>query len=200
MQPHTIWGLTGGIGSGKSTVAGILATCGATIVDADAISRSLTAASGAAIPAIKAAFGDAAIDANGAMDRDWMRARVFSDPDSKSRLEGILHPLIGLHTEAAILNAPTKWVICDVPLLVESAHWRAKVQGVWVVDCSVQTQINRVKARNQWSDAMVQAVIDKQVSRAQRLKSADIVTFNDGLSLQDLSSHVTTQSKFLGIR
>ena len=200
MDTHTIWGLTGGIGSGKSTVASLLAACGATIVDADAISKSLTAASGPAIPAIRSTFGDAAIDANGAMDRDWMRARVFADPAIKNQLESILHPMIGQLTAAAIVNAPTHWVICDVPLLVESAHWRKQVQGIWVVDCSFQTQIMRVKARNQWDEAMVMSVISKQASREERLRAADVVTFNDGVSLNELAKQVTTQSRYLGIR
>ena len=200
MQSHTIWGLTGGIGSGKSTVASILASCGATIVDSDAISRSLTAASGAAIPAIRAAFGEAAIDEEGAMNRDWMRARVFADPAIKDRLEGILHPMIGDSTQAAIIAAPTRWVVCDVPLLVESRHWRSQIQGVWVVDCSIETQVARVKARNQWDEDVIMSVIGKQASRLQRLRAADIVTFNEGLSLTELTQLVTTQSQRLEIR
>ena len=200
MQSHTIWGLTGGIGSGKSTVASILATCGATIVDSDAISRSLTAAAGAAIPAIRAAFGDAAIDEEGAMNRDWMRTRVFADPAIKDCLESILHPMIGDSTQAAIIAAPTRWVVCDVPLLVESRHWRSQIQGVWVVDCSIETQVARVKARNQWGDDVIMSVIGKQASRLQRLRAADIVTFNEGLSLTELTQLVTTQSQRLEIR
>lgn len=200
MVKRMIWGLTGGIGSGKSTVAGILSALGATIVDADAISRSLTEVGGPAIPAIQRAFGAEAIAPDGSMNRDWVRAKVFSDATAKQVLESILHPLIGSATQAAINAAPTTWVICDVPLLVESARWRREVQGVWVVDCTIETQIERVRARNHWTESTIRSVIDKQATRLQRLQAADVITYNDHISRTQLTELVTTQSQKLGIR
>ena len=126
MKRHTVWGLTGGIGSGKSTVARYLSAHGITVLDADQIAKGLTASGGCAIPAIRELFGDQAIDASGAMDRNHMRERIFADTGAKRQLEHVLHPLIQQAMTAAITEAPTDIVVCDVPLLVESAHWRPR--------------------------------------------------------------------------
>jgi len=136
-------GLTGGIGSGKSTVAGLLAAHGAAIIDTDAIARRLTLAGGAAIPALRAEFGDDYIDTNGALDRERMRTLAFGDPAARQRLEGILHPLIGEQTEreAAAAAAPVK--VFDVPLLVESGRWRARVDRVLVVARRVRVAMGK---------------------------------------------------------
>jgi dephospho-CoA kinase len=181
-------GLTGGIGSGKSTVASLLVGCGAVLVDTDAIARSLTAPGGAALPAIAAAFGAQMIGADGALDRDRMRALVFADPAAKARLETVLHPLIGEHAQA--LGAGTRSVVFDIPLLAESAHWRARVDRVLVVDCSEETQLRRVLQRSGWSEDTVRRVIAQQASRARRRAIADAVIFNDGLSLEALGREV----------
>ena len=183
-------GLTGGIGSGKSTVAGLLAAHGAAIIDTDAIARRLTLAGGAAIPALRAEFGDDYIDTNGALDRERMRTLAFGDPAARQRLEGILHPLIGAQTEreAAAAAAPVK--VFDVPLLVESGRWRARVDRVLVVDCSEETQRARVVQRAGWTDTMVRAVIAQQAPRARRLAAADAVIRNDGLTLVQLEAEV----------
>ena len=124
-------GLTGGIGSGKSTVAARLVERGAVLVDTDAISRALTATGGAALPAIAAAFGDRAIGADGALDRDHMRQLVFADPSARHRLEGILHPMIGAETQRQAALAAGRSIVFDVPLLTESAHWRARWTRCW---------------------------------------------------------------------
>lgn len=183
-------GLTGGIGSGKSTVAGLLASHGAQIIDTDAIARRLTLPGGAAIAAIRAAFGDAAIDPAGALDRERMRALVFGDPQARRRLEQILHPLIGVETEREAAASPAAVKVFDVPLLVESGRWRAIVDRVLVVDCSEATQLARVMQRAGWSEDTVRAVIAQQATRAARLACADAVIHNEGLSLDALGAEV----------
>ena len=187
-------GLTGGIGSGKSTVASILASAGAAVMDADAISRSLTLPGGRAIPAILAEFGEQLIAPDGAMDRDAMRALVFSNPQSKRQLEAIIHPLVGqvLQEEShAALAAGHACLVYDVPLLVESGdRWRRQVDWVCVVDCEVETQIQRVMRRNQLSRAEIERIISQQASRHQRLSCADAVIFNEGIDLAHLKQLV----------
>jgi dephospho-CoA kinase len=185
------FGLTGGIGSGKTTVAARLAALGACVVDTDAIARELTAAGGAAIGALRAAFGAQAIGADGALDRAHVRALVFRDPGARSRLEAVLHPLIGAEAErraAAVVGDAA--VVYDVPLLAESAHWRARVQRVLVVDCSEATQVERVVQRSGWSADEVRRVIAQQAPRAQRRAIADAVIHNDGLALAALHAEV----------
>lgn len=183
-------GLTGGIGSGKSTVAQLLVRCGAQLVDTDAIARSLTLPGGAAMPAITEAFGSQAVAADGSLDRGSMRARAFADPDAKRRLEAILHPMIGAEARRQAGAAPGHTVVFDVPLLAESTHWRARVQRVLVVDCSTETQVARVAARPGWTAEAARRVIDQQASRRQRRAIADAVLFNDGLTLAGLEAEV----------
>ncbi|TSE35455.1 Dephospho-CoA kinase [Tepidimonas fonticaldi] len=183
-------GLTGGIGSGKSTVAAMLAALGATVVDADAISRASTAPGGAAIEPIRQAFGDAFITPAGALDRDRMRARVFSDADAKARLEAIIHPLVRAEIDRRIAACTADAIVLDLPLLVESAAWRQRCDRVWVVDCTPQTQIRRVMARNGWPREQVLAVLAQQASRAQRLAAADVVIDNDDVDLDTLRERV----------
>ncbi|MCO5976899.1 dephospho-CoA kinase [Ideonella oryzae] len=185
-------GLTGGIGSGKSTVARMLAQRGACVIDTDAIARALTLAGGAALPEIAARFGPEMIDSQGALDRARMRALVFGQPDAKLKLEAILHPLIGLETERQAQTAdPAHPVVFDVPLLVEAgARWRRQVDRVLVVDCSEATQQARVQARSGWPRAQVQQVIQQQASRAERRAAADASVVNDGLALDELAGEL----------
>ncbi len=190
-QPEALRiGLTGGIGSGKSTVAALLVECGATLIDTDAISRSLTLPGGAAIDAIRTEFGPPTIDAHGAMDRAFVRALVFADASAKARLEAILHPLIGLECSRQEAAATGDALVFDVPLLVESTRWRARVDRVLVVDADEDTQVARVLQRSQWSRETVLAVIAQQASRERRRAAADAVIFNDGLSLSQLADEV----------
>ena len=175
--PYCI-GLTGGIGSGKSTVAELFAARGATIVDTDAIARSLTAPQGPAMPAIVAAFGPGFADASGALDHARMRSLVFSDPAAKTRLEAILHPRIRAAAQAAAEAATGSYVIFDVPLLVESGNWRERVARILVVDCPEELQLARVMARNGLPEAQVRAIMASQASRQQRLDAADDVVLN----------------------
>ena len=184
--PHLLTlGLTGGIGSGKSKVAELFVERGAALVDTDEIAHRLTGPGGAAIPAIRAAFGDGVIAADGRMDRAAMRALVFSDPARRKQLEGILHPLIQatVHDELAQLavSDPASrppYVLVAVPLLVESGHWQHRVDRVLVVDCPEEVQVARVMARSGLADAQVRAIMAAQASRAQRLAVADVVIDN----------------------
>ena len=189
MKPLRV-GLTGGIGSGKSTVGTLFAALGASLIDTDAIARQLTEPGGAAIEPIRATFGDVFIDATGALARPKMRELAFSDPSAKRRLEAILHPLIGAETDRRAACATSNVIVFDVPLLVESSRWRGRVDHIVVVDCSEATQIERVTARAGWTREMAQAVIDQQATRAARRACADSVLFNDGISLGDLASEV----------
>lgn len=175
-------GLTGGIGSGKSTVAGLLAECGAAVVDADAISRRLTAAGGAAMPLIAASFGEQFVNAGGAMDRDRMRALVFADPGAKKKLEAIVHPLVAAETARQAESATSPCIVFDIPLLVESGRWRQQLDRVLVVDCSEETQISRVLARNGWTREAALGVLGAQATRRQRLAAADACIYNDAPS------------------
>lgn len=199
-------GLTGGIGSGKSTVAQILKQLGAVVVDADAISRQLTAIGGEAIPAIVSKLGAEAIGSDGAMNRDAVRTLLFNDPTIRQQLEAIIHPLVGLEmtrlTELAVA-AGRSCVVYDLPLLVESSQWRSQLDCVLVVDCLPLTQIDRVLARESkragWTSAAVEKVISAQASRAQRLSAADICVYNDGLSLGRLKQIVRQVAMGFGL-
>jgi len=186
-------GLTGGIGSGKSTVAARWVALGAALVDSDAIAHQLTAPAGAAMPAIRAAFGDAAAGPDGALNRAHMRTLVFADPSAKARLEGILHPMIGAETRrqaeaAAAAGCPA--VVFDVPLLTESRSWRARCDRILVVDCAVETQVARVMARSGWAEDQVRRVIGQQATREARRAIADAVIVNDGLGPDALADEV----------
>ena len=186
------------MGSGKSTVAQMLVRHGATLIDADAISRTTTASGGAAIAQIAAQFGHDAIDADGALRRDVMRQRIFSDPNARQRLEAIIHPLVSSEsarqTEAA-RRSGSSWVVFDIPLLVESKRWRQQLDKVLVIDCQVATQISRVTQRSGWTQEAVKKVIDQQATRTQRLAAADLVIYNDGLALDELAVQVTHVAK-----
>lgn len=183
-------GLTGGIGSGKSTVAHLLARHGGTIVDTDAIARALTQPGGQAIPLIAASFGPESIDTSGALDRARMRQLAFADLSARRRLEGILHPLIRDETARQAAAVDTGTVVFDVPLLVESGRWREQVDKVLVVDCSEATQVARVMARSGWTAEAVRAVVIQQADRGQRRRAADAVIFNDGITQGELARAV----------
>lgn len=184
-------GLTGGIGSGKSTVAAELQRLGATIIDADALSRASTASGGSTIPAIRTAFGNDFITPDGALNRDRMRSLVFANPEAKARLEAIIHPLVRAEIEQRANAVPAgQVVVLDLPLLVESGNWHERVDVVWVVDCSPETQIQRVMQRNGWTRAQVEAVLATQATSAARRALAHTVIDNDRLSLTELQQQV----------
>jgi len=184
-------GLTGGIGSGKSTVAGLLVAQGAVLVDTDAIARAIALPGGIAMPALEAAFGAEIIAPDGALDRAAMRQIVFADAGAKARLESILHPLIGAETRRlAAAAGEDAVVVFDVPLLVESGRWRALVDRVLVVDATEETQLKRVVARSGWAPEAVKAVIAQQATRPARRAAADAVIFNESLTLEELGQQV----------
>ncbi len=197
-------GLTGGIGSGKSTVAQVLSERGAAVIDADAISRAMTARNGPALPAIAKAFGPAMIGADGALDRAAMRAQVFHDDGARRRLEAIIHPLVTAETERqtrSAIDAGHGLLVFDVPLLVESgARWRAKVDRVLVVDCEPATQVERVMARNGLPRQQIEQILAAQATRAQRLAAADMVLFNGaGVSLDDVQARARRVAATFGL-
>ena len=173
-------GLTGGIGCGKSTVADLFAARGASVIDTDQIAHSLSAAHGAAMPALVAEFGHACAAPDGALDRAWMRDLVFKDAQARTRLEAILHPLIKAATEAAAAAAGGPYLLFVVPLLVESGHWRARVDRLLVIDCPETLQISRVMARNGLPESQVKAIMAAQVPRQVRLAAADDIIENSG--------------------
>lgn len=186
-------GLTGGIGSGKSTVAGMLAARGGAVVDADAIAHELTAAQGRAMPAITATFGPAFVTPAGALDREIMRALFYSDAAARQRLEAIVHPLVQQEAQSQAQRAAETGCPCvvfDIPLLVESRSWTRQVDRVLVVDCTVEVQISRVLARSRLSRTAIEKIISSQATREHRLGAADVVIFNAALSLDELAGEV----------
>ena len=188
-------GLTGGIGSGKSTVGAFLAAGGGVLIDADALSRASTASHGEATSAIANNFGPEFLDAQGALDRVRMRNLVFADLTARARLEAIVHPIVLrciAERAAAAELAGAQLVVLDIPLLVESGRWAREVDAIIVVDCLEETQIERVTQRSAMTREQVQSVINAQASRPQRRAVADAVVFNDGLSLSELAAKTRT--------
>ncbi|AXE93626.1 dephospho-CoA kinase [Paraburkholderia sp. DD10] len=186
-------GLTGGIGSGKSTVADLFAAHGVPLVDTDRIAHRITAPHGMAMPQIAAEFGNVFVAADGSLDRARMRALVFSDEGARKRLEAITHPLIRAETEREQRDAQGPYVIVVVPLLVESGNWKTRVNRVLTVDCSVDTQISRVMLRNGFSREQVLAIIGRQATREARLAAADDVIDNDNVPFDALKAQVDAQ-------
>jgi dephospho-CoA kinase len=177
---HLAIGLTGGIGSGKSSVAKLFEQAGARIIDTDLISHQLTQSGGSAMDAIRRDFGDEFINADGALDRSKMRTFIFADPAAKKRLENILHPLIReqvLRLAASHTTAP--YTLAIVPLLAESNHYHW-LHRIIVVDCSEQAQLTRTIQRSGLNETTVRAIMATQASRSQRLQKADDIIENDG--------------------
>ena len=202
MQGPLQLGLTGGIGSGKSTVAQLFAELGAAVVDADAIARELTATGGLAIPSIAATFGPNFITPSGAMDRGAMRALAYADATARQRLEAIIHPLVRQETQRQTLLATSHGhtgIVFDVPLLVESSTWREQLDWVLVLDCTPATQISRVMARSALTRGEVEKIIAAQATRVRRLRAADAVIVNDRLSLEALAAEVDQVARHFGL-
>lgn len=195
-------GLTGGIGSGKSTVASLLAKRGAAVIDADAISRATTAAGGSALPAIAQTFGAQAIGSDGSLDRAAMRHLVYSDASARQRLEAIIHPLVGAETARQMQKAIAEGkqlLVFDIPLLAESGvRWRQRLDRILVVDCPPEVQIERVAARDQLPRAQIDQIIASQASRSERLAIADWVVFNGrNVTINDLANQVDHISRHM---
>lgn len=183
-------GLTGGIGSGKTTVADLFAARGASIVDTDVIAHRITAPGGLAMPEIERTFGPDFVAADGSLDRAKMRALVFSDDAARGRLEAITHPLIRAETDREARETQGAYVIYVVPLLVESGNWKARADRILVVDCPVETQIARVMRRNAFTREQVEAIIARQATREARLAAADDVIVNDAATPAALAAQV----------
>ncbi|QEL56581.1 dephospho-CoA kinase [Chromobacterium paludis] len=173
-------GLTGGIGSGKSAAAERFAELGVAVVDTDQIAHRLTGAGGAAMAAIAREFGSEVVAADGALDRAAMRQRVFADPDSKRRLEAILHPAIYDESVRQLQAARGDYAVLVVPLLFESERYLPLLARSLVVDCSEDAQVARVMRRNGFTESAVRAIMAAQLPRAERLRRADDVIDNNG--------------------
>lgn len=203
MSPPAIrLGITGGIGSGKSTAAQVLRQNGCGVIDADEASRALTSQGGSALLMIRQHFGADFLDTSGALNRQKMRELVFSDPGAKRKLESILHPLIvQACTEQAnsLMTLGYRVIVYDIPLLVESKHWRAQLDEVWVVDCRESTQIARVTIRSHMPVTVTQQIIDSQAPRDLRRSAADLVIFNEQLTISELTTLLTNALKRFGL-
>lgn len=171
-------GLTGGIGSGKTSVSDIFSELGVPVIDTDLVARQLTARDGAALPEIRSAWGESVMRPEGELDRDALRRRIFTDPEERRRLEAILHPLIRRQVvaELAALDAP--YVVVVIPLLVETGNYRELLDRVLVVDCPESLQVERVRARSGLSAEEVSAIISAQADRSSRIAAADDVIAN----------------------
>ena len=171
-------GLTGGIGSGKSTVAVLFAERGVPVIDTDVIARELTAADSEALRAIQDAFGDAVMREDGSLDRAQLRRRVFADPQARHQLESILHPRIRQAVGQTLAGLHAPYALIVVPLLVETGAYAGILDRVLVVDCPEDLQIARVMARNDFTRAEVEAILAAQAGRDVRLAAADDVIDN----------------------
>ena len=171
-------GLTGGIGSGKSTVADLFAGQGVPVIDTDVIACTLTAPGGMALDAVRTAFGDQVMQADGSLDRAALRRRVFSDADARHQLEAILHPLIRLAVEQQLVTLAAPYVLIVIPLLVETGTYQEVLDRVLLVDCPEDQQIARVMARSGLTLDEVKAILAAQAARAARLAIADDVISN----------------------
>lgn len=172
-------GLTGGIGCGKSSASQFFSDLGIDVIDTDVIARTLTRPHGLAIQLIRNTFQDALITADGALDREKMRNLIFSDSDSRLKLENILHPLILKETVQQIAQTQSSYIIVVVPLLFETDDYNNIIQRILVVDCEERQQVLRTMARSSLSEQQVIAIMTAQVLRKERLQKADDVIIND---------------------
>ncbi len=180
MSRPLVVGVTGGIGSGKSTVARLFEQRGAGVVDTDDVAHALTAPGGAAIAPIRARFGERYLDGNGALDRAAMRALAFQDPDARRDLEAILHPMIRDACRRLIAALDTPYVLYVVPLLVETGGRQPVMDRVLVIDCPEAVQVERVMRRSGMAEDEVRAIMAAQATRAERLRHADDIIDNAG--------------------
>ena len=175
-------GLTGGLASGKTVAGDMFCKLGAGMVDADLIGRELTGPDGAALPQIQKDFGEWPFAANGELDRNKLRKRVFEDRKLRRRLENIMHPMIGGRMRRAMHEAHQQgkpYLLLSAPLLFETGLFAADCARVAVVDCEVSTQIRRAVARDGLPEAEARAIIASQLGREARNKRADDIILND---------------------
>jgi dephospho-CoA kinase len=202
-----IVGLTGGIGSGKSTVADLFCKLGVVIVDTDAIAHALTVRDGRAIASIRKSMGAQFIGEDGALDRSVTRERAFSDRSVRLQLEAILHPLIHEEVEFALCADAVPrvpYAMLAVPLLFESLTYRKRTQRTLVIDCPVAAQLERVKRRSRLSADFASRIVDAQLPRSIRLQLADDVIWNGdvagALHSQVESLHILYAQKARNVR
>jgi dephospho-CoA kinase len=188
-------GLTGGVGSGKSTVADLFAEHGVAIVDTDLVSRRLTGPDGEAMGSLAAAFGAEFVRVDGSLDRAAMRQLVFSDVAARTRLEGILHPMIMMHGTRELQQAQGPYAMLVVPLLFETARYQPLVMRSLVVDCDEQVQLQRVVRRSHLSADEAHAIMAAQMSRRERCARADDIIENNG-SLDELRLQVEVKHRY----
>lgn len=181
-------GLTGGIASGKTTVAGMFAELGATIIDTDVIAREVVAPGQPALDEIASEFGASLIDADGVLDRAALRELIFADDDARKRLETILHPRIQDEARRLSDQAGGEYQIIVVPLLVNSSL-KDILDRILVVDCDEETQIRRLTARDGESEDLARRILAAQASRTERLAIADDIIRNDG-TIADMRQQV----------
>jgi dephospho-CoA kinase len=187
-MPYVI-AVTGGIGSGKSSVATIFENLGVAVVDTDRISHHLTSAGQPGARIIADQFGPEFLRADGALDRDRMRTMVFSDAAARKKLEGILHPMIRAEVASAVQRAQSPYVVVIVPLLIETGAYRDLARRVLVVDCSEAQQIVRASRRDGLATEAVQAIMASQATRTERLRHADDIVLNES-TLEALAAAV----------
>lgn len=197
-------GLTGGIGSGKSTVARLFAACGAFVIDADVVSRGVTGKEGLAMPAIVEQFGPQVLASDGALDRQVMREIVYASPTARQHLERIVHPFVEKEMERQALEAERLNVPCvvfEVPLLVENLdYWRPRLDAILVIDCPERVQMDRVMLRDGLSEEDVRKILLAQVNREQRLAAADFVIRNgDDVTPELLSKQLEAMLPHFGL-
>lgn len=192
-------GLTGGIGSGKSTVADAFAAQGVPVIDTDVIARELTAPDGAALDAIRAAFGETVMQADCTLDRAALRRLVFADAGVRHQLEAILHPLIRQRVDQILARLTARYALLVIPLLVETGAYRDVLTRILVVDCPEETRIARVMARSGLARDELMAILVAQATRAERLAVADDVILNTA-SPEDLRAAVASlHQRYLGL-
>ncbi|MFK8030290.1 MAG: dephospho-CoA kinase [Gammaproteobacteria bacterium] len=172
-------GLSGGIASGKSTVAQLFAELGITVIDADLIAREVVLPDTPGLNGIIELFGTEVLSEDGTLDRKQLRNLIFSDPDKKKELNGLLHPMIGQRMLQRSNDAPGPYHLLDIPLLVEG-EWRDRVDRVLIVDCTVETQIRRVCTRDNETRESALRIINSQTTKERRLEAADDVIDNNG--------------------
>jgi len=188
-------GMTGGIGSGKSSVADLFAAQGVAVVDTDVIARRLTGPDGEAMGTLSVAFGAEYVLADGSLDRVAMRHRVFSDPLARMRLEGVLHPMIMVHSMRELQQVHGPYALLVVPLLFESQRYLPLVARTLVVDCSETVQLERVMRRSGLAASEVHAIMAAQMPRAARIARADDIIENNG-TLDELRLQVEVKHRY----